>query len=146
MQVNRTASASAQPMSLPGQPGDFEVTGAVVVQVAPVVPLSRDDLVAALLLAQLTTEDLAALDDAGVRHEVGLTLATNGLNEIHETVYHERTVSYTAAEARHVALCHKRVASAFGLASSVPAAPVKPRRSRIGDVVATSRRLIVRAA
>jgi hypothetical protein len=142
MQVKATASAPVSSVSVAVDPAEFDTTGPVAVYVAPIMPLSLDDLVMALLLSAATTEDVAAMDDEQVRHEVAFTLAVEGLSAVHDAVTHDRASRCAGAvERRHVELCRSRIAAAFGLA----AAPAT-RRSRIRDAVARQRRIVVRAA
>ena len=152
MQVKTTAHAPIPSLSIECNPDDWAgmLTGSVAVQVAPEIPLSRRELVTALLMnVSLTTEDLAGLTDAEVRREVGFTLAFSGLSGVQDAIgEHLDRAPVDAVERWHRELCEARVLAAFGLADLAPAAPVAPvkRRSRIGDAVAYSRRIVVRAA
>lgn len=128
MQVKATAAA---PVSVVVDPADFESTGSVVVQVAPVMPLSLDDLVMALLLSAATTEAVATMDDETIRREVAFTLSVGGLAAVHEAVEHDRRpgLRRTEGERRHVRLCRSRVASAFGVSVAPATRPRAASRS-----------------
>ena len=116
MQVKATATAPVSSLLIECQNGDFDSTGPVAVYVAPVIALSREDLIAALLLAEVAPEVLADMDDAEVRHQVGFVLAADGLAAVHNTVYHERGTRHDdEIEAQYVALCTAKVTSAFSL-------------------------------
>lgn len=124
MHVNGNA-ATAPTLTIECREDDFDATGPIVARMAPVLNLSRDDLVAALLLSEVGTEDLAVMDAAGVRQHITFALAFYGLNGVHGAVEHERdgrTRHMDADERRHVALCHAKVAEVFGLP-----APARPR-------------------
>jgi hypothetical protein len=142
MQVKATAPAMVPSLSIESRPGDVEVIAPVVVRVAPVMALSREELVAALLLAEVTTDDLAAMNDVDVRHEVGYALTAFGQSAVQDTVYAERNVPARNRDAdliRHIELCEVKVASAFGLAPAV--------RSRVASrSIGTSRTLVKVAA
>jgi hypothetical protein len=114
MQVKATAPTS---VSVLVDPAEFESTGPVVVHVAPVLSLSLDDLVMALMLGAATTEAVAAMDDDAIRAEVAFTLAVSGMGAVHEAVQHDRQpgLRRSAGERAHVELCRSRVAAAFGV-------------------------------
>jgi len=141
MQVKGTAPSTVRSVSVACSPLDFESTGDAVVQFAPVVTLSREDLIAALSLAQVDPARLAAMSVEQVRYEVAFVLATDGLSAVHQAVYSEANARFVdAGTVAYRALCAERINAAFGLAAPVV------RRSRIGDVVARQRRIVVRAA
>jgi hypothetical protein len=117
MHVNGSAM-TAPTLTIECRADDFDATGPIVARIAPVMELSLEDLVAALLLAEVSTEALAVMDAAGVRQEITYALAAGGINDVHDTVEHERargTRHMDASERRHVALCQAKVAEAFGL-------------------------------
>ncbi|WP_317789044.1 hypothetical protein [Actinoplanes sichuanensis] len=93
------------------------MTGPAVVSLAPVVTLSREDLVAALLLAEIDAEQVASMTIEQVRHEVAYALAAYGMTAVHETVFHERNGRFADADViAYKALCASRIEAAFGLA------------------------------
>ncbi|WP_157437566.1 hypothetical protein [Actinoplanes subtropicus] len=95
---------------------DFDGTGTAVIRIAPVVSLSRYDLVAALLMADVPADELVVMSVEQIRHEVAFILAGYGLLAVHETVFRERDRWFVEAEdAAYTALCESRINEAFGL-------------------------------
>ena len=141
MQVKATATGPVPAVLVPCQPGDFEVTGPAVVHFAPVVTLSRDDLVAALLLAEVDPAELAAMTVEQVRHEVAFALAAYGLNAVHQTIYQEANARFVDdVAAAYTALCWQRIAEAF----ATPAPATRPRAA--ARSIGTRRTLVKVAA
>lgn len=139
MQVKGTAPTSVPSLSVACNPADFELTGEAVVNFAPVVTLSREDLVAALLLAEVDASQLASMTVGQVRHEVAYALAAFGMTAVHETVFHERNGRFVDADVvAYKALCVARIEAAFGLAPAT--------RPRAASRSVGARRELVRAA
>jgi hypothetical protein len=108
----------ADPLWVWCEPDDFEVTGPAVVHLAPVVPLSLDDLVAALASAGLTTDEVATLGDAGIRYQIAFVLAADGAPVVHHAALIASGTRPPTGEQLFRQLCRARVITAFGLNAS----------------------------
>jgi hypothetical protein len=119
MQLKPTAVASVPTQSIQCGTGDFDLTGPTVAWVAPVLPLSLDDLVTALMLGYCTTAEVAEMTDDEIRREVGFTLGVNGIMTVHNAVDRDRDprlADFSEVALQHRRVCEARVIAAFGLA------------------------------
>jgi hypothetical protein len=121
----------SDPIWVPCEPDDFEVTGPVVVHLAPVVPLSLDDLVAALASAGLTADEVAALGDAGIRYQIAFVLAADGARVVHHAALSAAGADPRPAEQTFTRLCRARVITAFGLNASANGPEPTPHASAV---------------
>lgn len=119
MQVKGTANPALVEVPVRGAtPPLFETIGAPVATLRVDLPLTAEELVAALFDSGADPVDLA--DDEWVRAQVLIVLLTDGLPSVQERAKHLEELP--AADRRLLAFCRRRVADAFGLSAPVRAA------------------------